>query len=118
MSAHGFFNYGHFFYRLRKEYDNRSQKSKPAKSWFGGTKPTQHPRDLIERHAELSTSPLNASDTPLSKLSEQNVTKTAVRKRKIKMTQSVIIDLDPGKKSDRAEVAVLHSDIIHNARNA
>lgn len=34
------------------------------------------------------------------------------------MSQNVIIDLDPGKKSDRAEVAMLHADIIHNARNA
>lgn len=41
-----------------------------------------------------------------------------VRRKKIKMSQSVIIDMDPGKKSDRAEVAMLHADIVHNARNA
>ncbi len=34
------------------------------------------------------------------------------------MSQSVILDLDPGRKSDRAEVAILHADIIHNDRNA
>ncbi|KAL7422858.1 vacuolar membrane-associated protein iml1 [Cryptotrichosporon argae] len=40
------------------------------------------------------------------------------RKRKVTMSQSIVIDLDPASKSDRAEVAVLHADIIHNARNA
>jgi hypothetical protein len=40
------------------------------------------------------------------------------RKRKIKMSQSCVVDLDPTRKSDRAEVAVLHADIIHNCRNA
>jgi hypothetical protein len=34
------------------------------------------------------------------------------------MSQSVVIDLDQSKKSDRAEVAMLHADIVHNARNA
>lgn len=52
---------------------------------------------------------------PLGKLGELN---KDAKKRKIKMSQSVVIDLDPLKKSDRAEVAVLHADIIHNARNA
>ena len=67
----------------------------------------------------MSTSP--ASNTPLGKLTEAKMAAEAggvAKKRKIKMSQSVIIDLDPGKKSDRAEVAVLHADIIHNSRNA
>lgn len=33
------------------------------------------------------------------------------------MSRSFWIDLDPGKKSDRAEVAVLHHDLAHNAEN-
>ncbi|WWC87875.1 uncharacterized protein L201_002773 [Kwoniella dendrophila CBS 6074] len=40
------------------------------------------------------------------------------RKRKVKMSQTRILDLDPNKKSDRAEVAILHADVVHNARNA
>lgn len=39
-------------------------------------------------------------------------------RKKIKMSQSVVINLDMSKKSDRAEVAMLHADIVHNARNA
>ncbi|WVW80120.1 hypothetical protein I302_102095 [Kwoniella bestiolae CBS 10118] len=40
------------------------------------------------------------------------------RKRKVKMSQTRVLDLDPNKKSDRAEVAILHADVVHNARNA
>lgn len=90
---------------------NKSKRKRPAKGWFGG-RPTEGPRDLLERHAAMtSTSP---SREPLGRLGEGG----KKHKRKIKMSQSVIIDLDPAKKSDRAEVAVLHADIIHNARNA
>ncbi|WWC60281.1 uncharacterized protein I303_102850 [Kwoniella dejecticola CBS 10117] len=41
-----------------------------------------------------------------------------VRKRKVKMSQTRVLDLDPNRKSDRAEVAILHADVVHNARNA
>jgi hypothetical protein len=96
---------------------------------------------VIERHARLSTSPANpstgatntpgtningivgaggagaapdtGSSTPLGRLGDP-----VPRKRKIKMSQSCVVDLDPTRKSDRAEVAVLHADIIHNCRNA
>lgn len=40
------------------------------------------------------------------------------KKRKIMMTQKRVLDLDPSRKSDRAEVAILHADVVHNARNA
>lgn len=113
-AAHGFFNYGHFFYRLRREYDvNKAKRKKPAKSWFGG-KPTQDPRDLLERHAIISNP--TSTFASLGKLS--GGVAVGEKKRKIKMSQTVVVDLDPYKRSDRAEVAVLHADIIHNARNA
>ncbi|ODN76686.1 vacuolar membrane-associated protein IML1 [Cryptococcus amylolentus CBS 6039] len=40
------------------------------------------------------------------------------KKRKIVMTQTRVLDLDPNRKSDRAEVAILHADVVHNAKNA
>lgn len=118
-SSHGFLDYNHFFYRLRPAYDiNHKQRKKP-KSWFGAKQPTG-PRDLIEKHAAMSTSPNDSANTPLGKLSEMAglSSGSTQKKRKIQMSQRIVIDLDPGKKSDRAEVAILHADIIHNARNA
>lgn len=75
----------------------------------------------------MSTSP--SATVPLGRLGGDSLAAAAatgpggngangVRRKKIKMSQSVIIDMDPGKKSDRAEVAMLHADIVHNARNA
>lgn len=37
--------------------------------------------------------------------------------RRLRMSRSMLIDLDPGRKSDRAEIAVLHHDLAHNAEN-
>jgi hypothetical protein len=74
---------------------------------------------MIERHAEMSTSP--SANAPLGKLgatAEGGGSGSAGGKRKIKMSQSVVVDLDPLKRSDRAEVAVLHADIIHSSKNA
>ena len=109
-AAHGFVNYGHFIYRLRDSYDINRRQRPTAKSWFGG-KGASDPRDLIEKHASMSVSP--SDNAPLGKLNEK-----ASKKRKIKMSQSVVVDLDPGRRSDRAEVAVLHADVIHNEKNA
>lgn len=36
---------------------------------------------------------------------------------RLQLSRSLLIDLDPGKKSDRAEIAVLHHDWAHNAEN-
>jgi len=103
---------------LRSAYDiNAHRRKKATKTWFGG-KPAQGPRDLIERHAALSTSP--STNTPSGKLSEgtSKPVEGPARKRKIKMSQTMVVDLDAAKKSDRAEVAILHTDVVHNSRNA
>ena len=136
-AAHGFVNYDHFFYRLHEAHDPQKKTRKKNKSsWFGGTR-ANDTKDLIEKHAALSSSPhahtqltsLEGGDTDmdtggiaLEKGSVDLGTGTAgeatPKKRKLKMSQRAIIDLDPGRRSDRAEVAILHADVIHNSRNA
>ncbi|WVQ79131.1 hypothetical protein IAT38_001226 [Cryptococcus sp. DSM 104549] len=48
----------------------------------------------------------------------EEVGKKKKKKKVVWMTQTRILDLDQSRKSDRAEVAVLHADVVHNARNA
>lgn len=91
--------------------------------WFSG-EAARDPREVLERHAALSTSPTaaatipggagQATKEPVASLNDASTRK----KKKITMTQTCILDLDPNKKSDRSEVAILHADVIHNARNA
>ena len=38
-------------------------------------------------------------------------------RRRVRMSRSMLIDVDPGRRSERAEVAVLHHDLSHNAEN-
>ncbi|KAL7417195.1 hypothetical protein BDY24DRAFT_377030 [Mrakia frigida] len=40
-----------------------------------------------------------------------------LRRAKVSMSQEILIDVDPSKKSERSEVAFLHYDAIHNATN-
>lgn len=126
--SHAFYSYGHLYYRLRPAYDKNAKKRRVL-HWFNNADLStsssanaaaahpQGPQDVIERHAKLSTSPYSASHAEpgaaIAQLAAGNR-----KKRKIRMSQSVVIDLDPNKRSDRAEVAVLHADIVHNARNA
>ncbi len=39
------------------------------------------------------------------------------KKKKVQLSRSIIIDVDSGRRSDRAEVAFLHHDIAHNPAN-
>ena len=65
---HGFLDYGHFYYRIRPQFDiNIAKRTKVTKGWFG--RQLSGPRDLIEQHAAMSTSPL--ADTTLRKLSDE-----------------------------------------------
>ncbi|CDS82039.1 related to IML1-subunit of the Seh1-associated complex [Sporisorium scitamineum] len=42
---------------------------------------------------------------------------SGAKKKKVQLSRSIVIDVDPGRRSDRAEVAFLHHDIAHNPAN-
>lgn len=102
-----------FFYRLRPQYD---KEAKPhTKSWFSkapANASSADPAASPKLKPKFSTSPVARASMP------RRLADKPTKKRKVKMSQSMIIDLDPSRKSDRAEVAILHADIIHNSRNA
>lgn len=104
-----------FFYRLRAQYD---KDAKPhSKSWFSkapvnSSSTSTEPSNPPKPKAKISTSPVARASMP------RRLADKPAKKRKVKMSQSIIVDLDPSRKSDRAEVAILHADIIHNSRNA
>lgn len=83
---------GHYYYRLKGEYT----VPMTPKGWFS------------RRHAaeELNTRSLSGRAKNLSP-------RRSTRNRLI-VSQSMVIDIDPNKKSDQAEAVVLHHDIIHN----
>lgn len=104
----------YFFYRMRAQYDiHQANKPKGARSWFGG-KAAAPARLTLETDSAANATD-SKSGTPARPL---RLTERPAKKRKVKMSQSIVIDLDPTRKSDRAEVAMLHADIIHNTRNA
>ncbi|PFH48488.1 hypothetical protein AMATHDRAFT_149797 [Amanita thiersii Skay4041] len=85
---------GHYFYRLKGEY----YIPITPKGWF-------------RRHAPNEEGNLRSghypSSTPKSKNARRN-------KKRLILSQTMVIDIDPNKRSDQAEAVVLHHDIIHN----
>ncbi|KAI8982913.1 hypothetical protein BD414DRAFT_579183 [Trametes punicea] len=88
--THGFLD-GHYFYVLRGEY---IVPVTPKASWF--SRPA--------KHDDTNARGLNSPQTSSGK---------RPRKRLI-LSQSMIIDVDPRERSDQAESVILHHDIIHN----
>ncbi|KAI9069073.1 hypothetical protein FKP32DRAFT_1587180 [Trametes sanguinea] len=88
--THGFLD-GHYFYVLRGEY---IVPVTPRASWF--SRPA--------KHDEPNARGLNSPRTSSGKKP----------KKRLILSQSMIIDVDPKERSDQAESVVLHHDIIHN----
>nr|GAT60204.1 predicted protein [Mycena chlorophos] len=90
---------GHYFYRFKGEY---SVPMTPRNlKWFGSRLIGN-----IDPRAAIGAPP---PPTP----SSRNFSGRQNRRRLI-LSQSMVIDIDPNKKSDQAESVVLHHDIIHN----
>lgn len=61
-------------------------------------------------------SPARASRAALSHVGEIPP-RGSVPRRRVSLSRSMLIDVDPDKRSARSEVAILHHDIVHNAEN-
>lgn len=111
-SSHGFLD-GHYFYHLKGEYAKKAASVVTRRP----SKEESHPsglNKLSSGHA-AQRSASNGSD---NERKQPNAGKgTHGRSRCMKMSRSLIIDIDPGRKSDRAETAILHYDISHNPAN-
>ncbi|CDO75228.1 hypothetical protein BN946_scf184895.g8 [Trametes cinnabarina] len=81
----------HYFYVLRGEY---IVPMTPKASWF--SRPS--------KHDDSTARGLNSPRTSSGKRP----------KKRLILSQSMIIDVDPKERSDQAESVVLHHDIIHN----
>ncbi|KAI5117310.1 hypothetical protein M0805_005538 [Coniferiporia weirii] len=103
---HGFLD-GHYFYRLKSEYAvPRTPKS--ARGWGFRSSVTRHPTVEDKDGRPLTYYPGGAAKGALA-------TKR-VRKRLV-LSQTMVMDVDPNKRSDQAESVILHYDLIHNPAN-
>jgi len=89
--THGFLD-GHYFYSLSSEY---LIPMTPRTGWFRAT-----------RHVSVEEPGAKSAD-------RLSITSRKTNKRLI-LSQSMVIDVDPNKRSDQAESVILHHDIIHN----
>lgn len=95
--AHGFLD-GHYFYQLKGEF---AVPMTPRNSWFRPSRHVSNPEDSGPRAGHYPGSTAKG-------LSPRK------GKKRLILSQSMVIDIDPAKRSDQAECVVLHHDIIHN----
>ncbi|KIO23515.1 hypothetical protein M407DRAFT_27041 [Tulasnella calospora MUT 4182] len=114
--AHGFLD-GHYYYRLKDDYSAAQAARGPR--WFRGTASpgTRQQEDaLLTSAANLEAVASRAGLTPAS--TSVRLAGSKKSKRKLTLSQTMIIDVDPGGKSKGSETAILHHDIIHNPYTA
>ncbi|TFK54688.1 hypothetical protein OE88DRAFT_1653133 [Heliocybe sulcata] len=97
--THGFLD-GHYFYQLKGEF--AVPMTPKTGGWFGRS----------SRHVSNAEDTIPRSGYYPSSSAKVNSPRKA--KRQLILSQSMIIDIDPAKRSDQAECVVLHHDIIHN----
>ncbi|KAJ7600695.1 hypothetical protein C8J56DRAFT_910997 [Mycena floridula] len=93
--SHNFLD-GHYFYRLKGEY---AVPSTP-RGWFNRS-----------RHVSNDETTNRSGFYPGSIAKPKN---EFDRLRRLILSQTMVIDIDPAKKSDQAESVILHHDIMHN----
>ena len=92
------------FYTLSRNYSKLFKKTANARQSLG--------QDL-----ERDVSPARVGASPEASNDGTTLRHTTIGKIVVPMSQSIIINLDPQHKSDRAETAFLHFDISHNTSN-
>ncbi|KAG0173849.1 vacuolar membrane-associated protein iml1 [Apophysomyces sp. BC1034] len=128
---HGFLD-GHYFYRLHDEFapgqhktwfmNNSSSSRKTSASNTASTTATGSPaingkeKDASVNGSSVTTATATTagSSSTVDALSNARMVETI----EFDMSKSMIIDVDPYKKSDRRETAILHYDTLHNPKNS
>ncbi|KAJ6622952.1 hypothetical protein B0H10DRAFT_1787300 [Mycena sp. CBHHK59/15] len=96
--GHHAFLDGHYFYRLKGEF----AVPMTPRGWFSS-------RRIIGGidHRNYGAVPPATATAPRNFSPRQN-------KKRLILSQTMVIDIDPNKRSDQAESVILHHDIIHN----
>ncbi|KAF7298947.1 DEP domain-containing protein [Mycena indigotica] len=89
---------GQYFYRFKGEY----AVPVTPRGWFGS-------RRLIG-----SIDPRASGTVPPTPSANSRNFSPRQNKRRLILSQSMVIDIDPNKRSDQAESVILHHDLIHN----
>lgn len=103
------FSDGNYYYSLNEEFVLDKKRLYKLKKNESGTNSTVSTPSKEKDIDTTTTSSLHQIPSTQSYVSFKNIN--------FQMSQSMIIDVDPYKKSDRRETAILHYDTIHNPNN-
>ncbi|KDR67969.1 hypothetical protein GALMADRAFT_79088 [Galerina marginata CBS 339.88] len=103
----GYHNFldGHYYYRLKGEYSIHMT----PKYWF-----KRYTEDGTVRPPIPSSNSFKSLQKASGAPSGVSTSRTKITKKRLILSQTMVIDIDPNKRSDQAESVILHHDIIHN----
>lgn len=109
---HGFLD-GHYFYRLTPQYF-ALRPNQSDKKWFASSSAKTNGSSEV-RSSSVSRDAKDGESIFIR--TQERHHQSDDKGRKVLMSRSMIIDVDSNRKSDRAEVALLHYDLAHNPAN-
>ncbi|KAI7907009.1 uncharacterized protein BX663DRAFT_494494 [Cokeromyces recurvatus] len=108
-NRHSFLD-GNYFYTLHDEFAVKKQTKASYRKVFGSS-------DSAVTAISVKEKDNTSNDINSLRQIPSTTSNTSIKRIEFQMSKSMIIDIDPYKKSDRRETAILHYDTIHNPRN-
>ncbi|KAJ1308651.1 hypothetical protein OPQ81_004345 [Rhizoctonia solani] len=104
--THGLLD-GHYYYRLTDEY--AAPTTNKSRQWFRSAAATLNSRPSVEDVKAPGPTPGAVGRSMFA---------ARRPRRRLVLSQTMTIDVDPLRKSDQAERVILHHDVIHNPMTA
>lgn len=114
---------GNYFYTLHEEFIHKKSTKIGHRKAFGSHNNSNNNNTSESVVNSASTTPSkekelhHANDSHMLRQVPSTHSSVSIKRVEFQMSQAMIIDVDPYKKSDRRETAILHYDTIHNPNN-
>jgi len=118
------FRDGNYFYQITSSYrttaypDTASMFNKSSLKSVPSTPMTETRNSPMLRPANDGSPTMQSTQADSDSSGKQTPTVAPTGKRQVMLSQMMLYDIDPSKKSDHVEVVRLHYDRIHNPENA
>jgi len=106
---------GYYYYRLSEEFAPARSFISKGLRWLAGSKSVS-PTDTSSTAASKTKL---ANEGQALKSDEQgtgSTTDLSAPRRPVELSRSIIVDMDPQKRSNRRELAIVHYDTLHNPK--
>lgn len=102
---------GYYYYRLKDEFAPAKSLISKGLRWLAGAKSTSSAEVMADK-----LKPGESIEAKNHELQGNSTTDLGAPRRPVEMSRSLIVDMDPQKRSNRRELAIVHYDTVHNPK--